>query len=380
MPVRAPDAPAVDPKQRGIGNTINQTAAVPELSSSSTLSTTSSSRPSTATSVVESSPSDQAQSFAQRVVQQQPGSALGLEHDMQNAPSQGDIGVRDIERGAPGDPIGRRKSQLNSDVQKKQNAYFENSFAATNRDPESLRTRQEQNALVMAEFRTNVIIDDEFHFMIDLTHTLAARYQRPVSHVVVAVTHSCCLMFGGSFDSAYTLTIHAVPSLTQPITNKRNAALLQKHFEEKLGVVPSRGYVRFVPTPGEEVACDGRTFGAEAADADPVRSGGEDDFIARRASKQKSKSRLRPKSFAAIKTSSAQDLKVPTPPPSARSEHMHIPPIPEIPPTPTDDKALLSPTEPMRKAAGRRKSFKFSLFGSSKPAAAPDARPNTSYS
>lgn len=238
--------------------------------------------------------------------------------------------------------------------------------------------------------------------MIDLTHTLAARYQRPVSHVVVAVTHSCCLMFGGSFDSAYTLTIHAVPSLTQPITNKRNAALLQKHFEEKLGVTPSRGYVRFVPTPGEEVACDGRTFGAEAVDADPVRSGGEDDLMSRKASKQKSKSRLRPKvgletpgeesvsrclctdtdisqSFAAIKTSSAQDLKVPTPPPSARSEHMHIPPIPEVPPTPTDDRALLSPTEPMRKAAGRRKSFKFSLFGS-KPAAMPDARPNTSYS
>lgn len=159
MPVRALDAPAVDPRQRGISDTFNQTAAaVPDRSSSSTQSTTSSSRPSTATSVVESSPSDQPQSFAQRVVQQQSGPALGFEHDMQDASSQGDIGMRDIERGAPGDPIGRRKSQLNPDVQKRQNAYFENSFAATNRDPESVRTRQEQNALVMAEFRTNVIV------------------------------------------------------------------------------------------------------------------------------------------------------------------------------------------------------------------------------
>lgn len=75
------------------------------------------------------------------------------------------------------------------------------------------------------------------------------------------------MMFGGSFDSAYTLTIHALPSLTQPTTNKRNAALIQKHIEETLGVKASRGYVRFVATPEDTVAVGGKTIAAEIEDS-----------------------------------------------------------------------------------------------------------------
>lgn len=75
------------------------------------------------------------------------------------------------------------------------------------------------------------------------------------------------MMFGGSFDSAYTLTIHALPSLTQPTTNKRNAALLQRHLEEALGVKSARGYVRFVATPEDMVAVGGRTIAAEIEDS-----------------------------------------------------------------------------------------------------------------
>lgn len=71
------------------------------------------------------------------------------------------------------------------------------------------------------------------------------------------------MMFGGSFDPAYTLTIHALPSLVQPTTNKRNAALIQQHIQETLGVIKSRGYVRFVATPEENVAVAGRTIAAE---------------------------------------------------------------------------------------------------------------------
>ena len=71
------------------------------------------------------------------------------------------------------------------------------------------------------------------------------------------------MMFGGSFDSAYTLTIHALPNLVMPTTNKRNAALIQKHVEESLGVKPSRGYVRFVATPEDTVATGGKTIAAE---------------------------------------------------------------------------------------------------------------------
>lgn len=70
-------------------------------------------------------------------------------------------------------------------------------------------------------------------------------------------------MFGGSFDPAYTLTIHALPCLVQPTTNKRNAALIQRHIQETLGVTASRGHVRFVATPEENVAVGGKTIAAE---------------------------------------------------------------------------------------------------------------------
>lgn len=70
-------------------------------------------------------------------------------------------------------------------------------------------------------------------------------------------------MFGGTFDPAYTLTIHALPCLVQPTTNKRNAALIQRHVQETLGVIKSRGYVRFVATPEENVAIGGKTVAAE---------------------------------------------------------------------------------------------------------------------
>lgn len=110
-------------------------------------------------------------------------------------------------------------------------------------------------------------IKDEFSFITDFSYQLSNRYQRPVSSIAVTLSHSQCMMFGGSFDSAYTLTIHALPSLTQPTTNKRNAALLQKHVEETLGVKPTRGYVRFVATPEDMVAIGGRTIAAEIEDS-----------------------------------------------------------------------------------------------------------------
>lgn len=84
-----------------------------------------------------------------------------------------------------------------------------------------------------------------------------------MSSIVIDLQHGRCMMFGGSFDPAYTLTIYALPSLVQPITNKRNAALIQNQILENLGVPPSRGYVRFVATPEEDVATDGKTIAGE---------------------------------------------------------------------------------------------------------------------
>jgi len=68
------------------------------------------------------------------------------------------------------------------------------------------------------------------------------------------------MFFGGSFDAAYVMSIFALPSQLQPTTNKRNAALIQKHMEEALGVMPERGLLRFVPTLEENTAHNGKTM------------------------------------------------------------------------------------------------------------------------
>ncbi|KAL2169675.1 hypothetical protein VTG60DRAFT_5814 [Thermothelomyces hinnuleus] len=59
------------------------------------------------------------------------------------------------------------------------------------------------------------------------------------------------------------MAVRALPSQLQPTTNKRNAALLQRHMEEALGVSPSRGVLRFVPIPEEHLACGGKTVAGE---------------------------------------------------------------------------------------------------------------------
>jgi hypothetical protein len=49
------------------------------------------------------------------------------------------------------------------------------------------------------------------------------------------------MFWGGSFDPAYVMSVSALPSQLQPTTNRRNAALIQRHMEETLGVRPARG-------------------------------------------------------------------------------------------------------------------------------------------
>ena len=71
--------------------------------------------------------------------------------------------------------------------------------------------------------------------------------------------HSACLLFAGSFDSAYIVNITALPSQIQATTNKRNAALVQNFLQDSLGVTPSRGVIRFVPVADENLATNGTT-------------------------------------------------------------------------------------------------------------------------
>ena len=109
-------------------------------------------------------------------------------------------------------------------------------------------------------------VHDEYTFITDLSYNLSSRYQRPESSILVTIRHSACLLLAGSFDPAYILTITAVPSQVQPVTNKRNAVLLQKLIEESLGVPPSRGIVKFSAIPEENYAFNGKTVAGDIED------------------------------------------------------------------------------------------------------------------
>lgn len=74
------------------------------------------------------------------------------------------------------------------------------------------------------------------------------------------------MLFGGTFDPAYVMRVFALPTQLQPTTNKRNAALIQKHMEEAIGVPPSRGFLRFIPTLEEHTAWNGKTLAGEIDD------------------------------------------------------------------------------------------------------------------
>ncbi|KAI1393403.1 Tautomerase/MIF [Hypoxylon trugodes] len=275
---------------------------------------------------------------------------------------EGNKMMRNIDRPPPGDPTSTRKSQLHPELSKKRSAYFESEFAAANRDPDPARARIQSEAIVMADLRTNVMIKDEFTFITDLSYHLSNRYQRPVSSIVINLNHGCCMMFGGSFEPAYTLTIHAIPSLVQPTTNKRNAALIQRHIHETLGVVISRGYVRFVATPEENVANGGKTIAAEINESSNATT---DDKSAESRKSAKSNRRIGVKSFGGFKSTSMTDLaRVPTPPPSTSDETTPITTIPEIPPTPPAEEDKLGDLVTQRpvKTAPRRRSLRFSLF------------------
>ncbi|RDW84704.1 tautomerase [Coleophoma cylindrospora] len=186
--------------------------------------------------------------------------------------------MRDIDRGAPGDAaiFTENKTPEQKDYARRKSQHY--SAAFTFREPNSsARERISRESIVMADVRTNVIIQDEYTFITDLSYNLSSRYQRPESSILVTVTHSACLLFGGSFDPAYTMTITALPSQVQQVTNKRNAALLQKNMEEALGVAPDRGLIKFVAIAEENLATNGKTAAAEIEDlemADGVVNGG----------------------------------------------------------------------------------------------------------
>jgi hypothetical protein len=80
---------------------------------------------------------------------------------------------------------------------------------------------------------------------------------------MITVTHSACLMMGGSFEPAYILTVTAIPSEVQPVTNKRNAYLMQHFIADTIHVPSNRGVVRFQEIPEERLATNGSTVAGD---------------------------------------------------------------------------------------------------------------------
>ncbi|KAF1980077.1 Tautomerase/MIF [Bimuria novae-zelandiae CBS 107.79] len=138
--------------------------------------------------------------------------------------------------------------------------YYEEQFAYKDDSTSSARDRVTRDAPIIAELRTNVIIKDEYTLVTDLSHHLSIRYQRPESSIMITVNHSACLLFGGSFEPTYFLTITALPVQVQQTTNKRNAALIQNFMFESLGVPLERGIVKFVSIQEECIATNGTTI------------------------------------------------------------------------------------------------------------------------
>ncbi|KAK4194731.1 Tautomerase/MIF superfamily [Triangularia verruculosa] len=307
-------------------------------------------------------------SFAERRAKDTPPSTSSP------AATTGDILVR------PG-----RKRHSKPDLAKQQSTvnFFEDAFAVT--EGNTARERVHGDAIVMAEVKTNVIISDEFTFITELSYHLSTRYQRPVSSIVVTLQHGACMLFGGSFDPAYVMSIFALPSQLLPTTNKRNTALIQKHMEEAIGVVPARGFLRFVPIKEEHLACNGKTMAGEIDELEKtmygVGLGGAklalDEAQEAISRGMKGRKKLSVRSMANFRPSSAAGLHNPelTPPTSADEA------LPPIPGSPSPGSALKEKEElpqhqdqPLPRTARKKKSFVATIFGRSGSVKRPEHR------
>ncbi|KAK7534945.1 Tautomerase/MIF superfamily [Phyllosticta citribraziliensis] len=167
--------------------------------------------------------------------------------------------MRPVDRGPSGERLDPDTHSTPRSVKsKRRTQYYEGQFS----DKDAVGTARDRvvkDSPVVAELKTNVIIKDEYTLVTDLSSQLSQRFQRPEASIMISLQHSTCLLLSGSFEPAYVLSITTVPSLVQPVTNKRNAALLQQFLDEILNVTPERGVIRFHPLEESNLATNGRT-------------------------------------------------------------------------------------------------------------------------
>ncbi|KAG9253947.1 Tautomerase/MIF superfamily [Emericellopsis atlantica] len=181
--------------------------------------------------------------------------------------------LRDVRDSPPGESSLRRRDS-GPGLSKQRSKYFNRVFGA-NGD-----TRQTR-AVVVAEVKTNVFVQDEMAFLTALSDHLSTRYATPLDSIAVHLVHGTCLLLGGTFDPAYIISIGTLPRLLQTATNKRNAALLQKMMKDMLEVSMERGVVRYIPVAEDCLARGGKTLDS-AATEDNEEGDGEGRPVRRR--------------------------------------------------------------------------------------------------
>ncbi|KIL84758.1 hypothetical protein FAVG1_11986 [Fusarium avenaceum] len=148
-------------------------------------------------------------------------------------------------------------------LSRRRDNFFEEDHVSRQTDEPGDRARND--SVILVEIKTNVIIDDEFTFITELSEYVSLRYNRPASCVVTTLQHGVCMQFGASSEPSYTMKIEALARDVQSAMNKRNIALLQTHMKQALDIPSSRGYVRFVPVTEECTGRKGNTVAGEVA-------------------------------------------------------------------------------------------------------------------
>lgn len=198
---------------------------------------------------------------------------------------------------------------------------------------------------------------EEHTLLTSLSNILSTRFQRPESSIFVTLKHSACFIVAGTFDPAYIMTISALPSQMQPVTNKRNTALLQNYMATtELYVEPERGIIKFVPLAEENFATNGRTVAGEIEELEREVANDSSGLRNLHPSEiSKSNKKMSTKSTKSHKAKHFQTHEEYTPSVSSRAT------LP-LPPMLSDENGFDKKAMDVQKL-GRRKSFMAAVFG-----------------
>ncbi|KAK8190099.1 Tautomerase/MIF superfamily, partial [Phyllosticta capitalensis] len=286
-----------------------------------------------------------------------PKSPIGTIHEGETLEERKNI-MRPVDRGPSGEKLDLpdANNTPRSVKSKRRTQFYDGQFS--DKDATGMaRDRVVKDSPVVAELKTNVIIKDEYTLVTDLSSQLSQRFQRPESSIMISLQHSTCLLLSGSFEPAYVLSLTTVPSLVQPVTNKRNAALLQQFLDEILNVTPERGIIRFHPLEEANLATNGRTVLGEI-EREQKKQAEANGEVKRPTTKQSRRSfMLRAKTQPPSRNGSMASASIVTPPLASPLPFDVTTPIPERAPSTGEVKDLSPVDSKLNVRTAKRKSM-----------------------